>query len=968
MIFEANAYMKYSNKTHIILLRNKKRKWEIKTEEVCAILPDPDSESELIVHFKLANRAGQNVFPYKRRDVVVLEYPKVLNPEEFDFYVDRKKLNNIYAAFHFSDTKGEQEYWSFAFKSNKHDFVCEAPRVIARRSRIAKKSTSAISYLQTLAFFMGYPIRTKVDDEIVLVKEFEKILSCKEKPLFDAFLNPGSFCNDIIDEGTPIIFPYGINSSQVFAVQNAFSNRISIIQGPPGTGKTQTIMNIISNIVIRNKNVLVVAGCNSAIDNVLEKLREEGNDISLIAARMGNSDCRKSFFNKTFDRVQRCPTEWALEANPGKITELVEELMPLLNQNTNYFRYLHSDDPSVREKCPTIKRQLDEADLSGKVEELTSLSMCFLKNHLYHRYEGRHRCCFSEDDLSDSYRSGQLLSEYPVILSTAYSSTCCKEKSVLFDYVIFDESSQIDVLTGLLALSCARNAVIVGDEKQLPNVVTEHNRRVADELFGFYNLDDRFNYSHYSFLGSIIKTFGSKIVQKTLVEHYRCHPRIAKFFNEKFYDGELVIMREPDKRKDVLMLRKTVPGNHACLHLNHREEEEIEELKNYYHFEKNSADIGIVTPYDNQVSRIDNDCDIEEDILVSTVHKFQGRQRSTIIFSTVDNHYLDRKIEKQEDFVNNRNLVNVTISRAANRFILVTNGNEGNSGLVHELAEYIEREGGIIEEGHKHSVFDCLYKGYEDKFNEYLRTHPLMPENILNKKPSRAEKLAYAFIADVLRDFTGISVEYEYPLRELVPNEKDTELLCDELVDEVSYVNNPASHIDYLFLKGGEPIMALEIDGNSYHEPGSRHSCNDAMKDRIVKEVCNIPIFRMGTKESVDEEIKLPFYLKFALAAHGLSQNGRYSFECNKYIRNILSKGQHSQLTENELQYISQTGSFVHLVASERIDGRFVPKIAADLDDTVFDSFIYTKTELIKIREHLLEDICGMEYHLFIEE
>ncbi len=43
--------------------------------------------------------------------------------------------------------------------------------------------------------------------------------------------------------------------------------------------------------------------------------------------------------------------------------------------------------------------------------------------------------------------------------------------NALFDYIIIDESSQVDILTGVLALSIAKNAVIVGDKKQLSCII-----------------------------------------------------------------------------------------------------------------------------------------------------------------------------------------------------------------------------------------------------------------------------------------------------------------------------------------------------------------------------------------------------------------------------------------------------------------------------------------------------------------
>lgn len=56
------------------------------------------------------------------------------------------------------------------------------------------------------------------------------------------------------------------NNSQYRAVKNALENQISVIQGPPGTGKTQTILNIIANILMQGKTVQIVSNNNSATE------------------------------------------------------------------------------------------------------------------------------------------------------------------------------------------------------------------------------------------------------------------------------------------------------------------------------------------------------------------------------------------------------------------------------------------------------------------------------------------------------------------------------------------------------------------------------------------------------------------------------------------------------------------------------------------------------------------------------
>ena len=93
------------------------------------------------------------------------------------------------------------------------------------------------------------------------------------------------------------IFPFGCNNSQYVAVKRAMENQISVIQGPPGTGKTQTILNIIANILIQGKTVQVVSNNNSATENVFEKLSSSKYNLGFIVATLGKSDNKTNFIN-----------------------------------------------------------------------------------------------------------------------------------------------------------------------------------------------------------------------------------------------------------------------------------------------------------------------------------------------------------------------------------------------------------------------------------------------------------------------------------------------------------------------------------------------------------------------------------------------------------------------------------------------------------------------------------------------
>ena len=91
-----------------------------------------------------------------------------------------------------------------------------------------------------------------------------------------------------------------------------------------------------------------------------------------------------------------------------------------------------------------------------------------------------------------------------------------------------DEASQVDIPTGALALSNSGHAVIVGDSKQLPNVLTDDDRKIADTMFHSFDLPESYNFANNSFLSSLCKVIPT--VPRTLLrEHYRCHPKIINF-------------------------------------------------------------------------------------------------------------------------------------------------------------------------------------------------------------------------------------------------------------------------------------------------------------------------------------------------------------------------------------------------------------------------------------------------------
>ena len=79
-------------------------------------------------------------------------------------------------------------------------------------------------------------------------------------------------------------------------------------------------------------------------------------------------------------------------------------------------------------------------------------SLKYLQNYIYKKYCKDNRKIFSAADFQNNFKQFQY--EYPIVLSTTFSSRNCLpyyNNTVLYDYLIIDEASQVDIVTGAIA-------------------------------------------------------------------------------------------------------------------------------------------------------------------------------------------------------------------------------------------------------------------------------------------------------------------------------------------------------------------------------------------------------------------------------------------------------------------------------------------------------------------------------------
>ena len=265
----------------------------------------------------------------------------------------------------------------------------------------------------------------------------------------------------------------------------------------------------------------------------------------------------------------------------------------------------------------------------------------------------------------------------------------------LFDLVIVDEASQCTLASVLPLAYRAKRLAVVGDPNQLRPVVDLGDRlleQIAAQA-GCENDDLRRRGIHHK-EGSAYFAFEHAAKPNSpalLSEHYRCHPDIAGWFNQLFYDDKLTVLTDvsPMSQHDRDIAWHDVEGEAerpgtGTSWLNRPEAKQaVERLAGLM---SGDTTVGVVTPFAAQARHIRQLAEEkfgserlkESRFRCGTAHTFQGNERDAIVMSSVISPGLSesgaRWIETE------RKLLNVAVSRARRALIVLGHPRVGELG------------------------------------------------------------------------------------------------------------------------------------------------------------------------------------------------------------------------------------------------------------------------------------------------
>jgi AAA domain len=515
----------------------------------------------------------------------------------------------------------------------------------------------------------------------------------------------------------PIVLPVTLSASQEAIVANSATARLSLVNGPPGTGKSFTIAAIAADRLSKGESVLIATKNMQAVEVIADKL-ERDFQLPGICIRATQKEYRKHLRKRLKDwlygsgivrvdagAIQR--KRWQIARLDRKIQRLSASVARQEQNELQFGALIQDKNPAwyravyrrilefqIMRGQPlwALMDELEHVLHESRQEAGRYLLLLFhqrlqevLKRHrrdLQTFWEAlKARTGNEKESHFQDVNFSNVLQALPVwLVNTGNLHQVLPLTTGLFDLVIIDEASQLDIASALPLLQRAKRAVVVGDPKQLRHVsfLSREQQRNFAEQFGLTQFKPQ---AHLSFRDtSVLDLTADRIAMQDQVhmldEHFRSLPGIIAFSNRYFYDGRLKIMTAtPQNKEEVSVFIHQVPGKRTASGQNKVEAEALlADLAALIAAEAalstiQCQSIGILSPFRSQVDWLKRLCSEKftteqwqrHHLLIGTPFDFQGEERDVMLLSwAVDRATAPGAIA----YLNREDVFNVSITRA----------------------------------------------------------------------------------------------------------------------------------------------------------------------------------------------------------------------------------------------------------------------------------------------------------------
>ncbi|XP_057961607.1 probable RNA helicase SDE3 isoform X2 [Malania oleifera] len=372
----------------------------------------------------------------------------------------------------------------------------------------------------------------------------------------------------------------------------------------------------------------------------------------------------------------------------GKTLTLVEAILQLYTTRKSSRILVCAASNSAADHI--LEKLINNEFVGVKEQEIFRLNA---RSRPYDDVQPNHiRFCFCQE-LVFKCPPFKALMRYKIIISTYMSASFLYAEGIQrghFSHIFLDEAGQASEPEAMIPISglAQRSTVVVlaGDHMQLGPTIYSKDA----EAFGLGK-----SYQQRLFECKFYCSGDENYVTK-LVRNYRSSPAILDLPSKLFYGGQLIACKEDTSSSSMNSWESILPnkefpllfiGIQGCDEregtnpswFNRIEASKVVEIikKLRESTEVSEADIGVITPYRQQVLKITRALESLDmpNVKVGSVEQFQGQEREVIIVSTVRSTNKHNEFDRIYclGFLSNPKRFNVAITRAKSLLIIVGN-------------------------------------------------------------------------------------------------------------------------------------------------------------------------------------------------------------------------------------------------------------------------------------------------------